>query len=151
MPRLYYDASKYFAAKAALPAPDGQHCIICHADLPPKRRKYCSDGCFQKWYKTIEIKDWSKVRTQVKKRDHYTCQHCGITRKELEQKYCWDDIRGRLEVHHIIPVSKGGAEFDPGNGITLCHDCHRAVTIGKSTVLSIYTRIPAPHLRIELL
>jgi len=31
-----------------------------------------------------------------------------------------------LEVHHIIPVSEGGASC-PGNLVTLCRDCHCAV------------------------
>jgi len=29
-----------------------------------------------------------------------------------------------LEVHHIIPISEGGPEFDLDNLITLCFDCH---------------------------
>lgn len=51
---------------------------------------------------------------QVKKRDGYRCVICGNV----------DD----LEAHHVIPVS-----VDPtlmyimGNGLTLCHKCHRKV------------------------
>jgi 5-methylcytosine-specific restriction endonuclease McrA len=29
-----------------------------------------------------------------------------------------------LEVHHIVPISEGGDEWDPENLVTLCFDCH---------------------------
>ena len=126
--RLYYDASAYYKAKAELPNPDGKHCIICNADLPKRRQKYCSDECFMKWWGSIKINNWSEVRKKVRKRDHYTCRRCGITNKELQSKYSSLDVRSNLEVHHIIPISRGGAEFDPANCITLCHNCHKETT-----------------------
>ena len=52
---------------------------------------------------------WKKTRSEVLKRDHYTCQNCG--NKE------------RLEVHHITPyrISKDNSL---NNLVTLCKSCH---------------------------
>ena len=47
---------------------------------------------------------------------YYTCQVCGFK----------GDIWGsNLEVHHIVPVHKGGKCLDPENLITLCRECHK--------------------------
>jgi len=111
MSRIYYDSSKYYEEKAKLPTPDGIHCIICGKELPPRRRKYCSDECFRNWLKNIKIQNWTQIRHMVLERDNYTCQDCGS--------------RDNLEVHHIKPICEGGDEFDPDNCITLCKNCHR--------------------------
>jgi hypothetical protein len=50
------------------------------------------------------------TRKEVLQRDGYHCIKCGAI--------------GELEIHHIIPVYKGGNDLD-GNLITLCHYCHR--------------------------
>lgn len=42
-------------------------------------------------------------------RDGYKCTKCGS--------------RKRLEVHHIVPLSKGGSPW-PKNCKTLCRKCH---------------------------
>lgn len=84
----------------------------------------------------LECKQW---RTEVFKRDNYTCQECG-------------QIGGKLEAHHKIRFSKLFNKFlkeynqfspvedkkillklamrykpfwDVGNGQTLCEDCHK--------------------------
>jgi len=36
-----------------------------------------------------------------------------------------------LEVHHIVPLAKGGAEFELSNLTTLCRDCHAKVGRGQ--------------------
>ena len=59
----------------------------------------------------------ARTRVLVLERDNYTCQMCGRTR--------YDGVK--LEVDHIIPVSKGGSD-DISNLRTLCFDCNR----GKS-------------------
>ena len=38
------------------------------------------------------------------------CQRCGRS--------------GRLEVHHKVKVSKGGAKYDPANLEVICRACH---------------------------
>jgi hypothetical protein len=113
MSRVVYDSSKYYEEKAKLSESDGFHCIICGIlfDKPDKRRSYCSQGCFSKWYNSIGINSWSELRERVLKRDG-KCIRCGI-------------LIGVFEVHHIKPISEGGNEFDPNNCMTLCYDCHK--------------------------
>lgn len=71
MSRVVYDSSKYYEEKAKLPKADGFHCITCGKpfDKPDKRRSYCSQDCFSKWYNSIGINSWSKLREKVIKRD----------------------------------------------------------------------------------
>ena len=57
------------------------------------------------------------IRYNVLKRDNFSCQICGITAKD----------GAKLQVDHIIPVSKGGKTV-MSNLQTLCERCN----IGKS-------------------
>ena len=57
-----------------------------------------------------------KTRFEVFKRDKFTCQYCGKSAPEVV-----------LEIDHIQPVSKGGANGIM-NLVTSCRDCNR----GKS-------------------
>ena len=59
-----------------------------------------------------------KIRFEVFKRDHFTCQYCGRMAPDVV-----------LEVDHIKPVSKGGTN-DIVNLITSCKDCNS----GKSNI-----------------
>lgn len=61
-----------------------------------------------------------KKRYEILKRDNFKCQICGRTQA--------DGVK--LEVDHIIPISKGGKTVEE-NLRTLCHDCN----IGKSDKL----------------
>jgi 5-methylcytosine-specific restriction endonuclease McrA len=73
---------------------------------------------------------WQNARAAARKRDGERCQRCGATEG--------------LEVHHITPLSKGGAEFDLSNLTTLCQECHVAVG-GRLTIVGArrHTRKPA--------
>jgi 5-methylcytosine-specific restriction enzyme A len=51
-----------------------------------------------------------KLRREIKARDGNRCVRCGAG--------------GRLDVHHIVPISKGGEPYNPGNLATLCVECH---------------------------
>lgn len=59
----------------------------------------------------------SKLRQQIKERDHYTCRLCGAS-IEKEPNLL-------LEIDHIVPVSKGGLTTE-GNLQTLCWRCNRS-------------------------
>lgn len=62
--------------------------------------------------------DWRSLCKQVKSRDRYHCTRCGITESESLHKY------GKyLEIHHIIPVSRGGKSC-LYNLKSLCCKCH---------------------------
>ena len=56
----------------------------------------------------------SKAQRAGKERDLFTCQICGSSAK--------DGVR--LEVDHIVPVSKGG-KTEMSNLQTLCERCNR--------------------------
>lgn len=53
-------------------------------------------------------------RYEILKRDHFCCQICGRTQSD----------GAKLEVDHIIPVSKGGKTVNE-NLRTLCHECNQ--------------------------
>lgn len=55
--------------------------------------------------------EWEQLQKQVHQRDEHQCVNCGSD--------------GRLEVHHIVPVSAGG-ENVVSNLVTLCKPCHLA-------------------------
>lgn len=57
--------------------------------------------------------DWRELCQRVKVRDRHTCQgrNCGSTNKSI------------LQVHHILPLSRGGKNTMT-NLITLCDNCH---------------------------
>jgi hypothetical protein len=58
--------------------------------------------------------EWAKWRTNVYKRDKYTCQECGS--------------KNNIEPHHIKPQYYfDNFRFDVNNGITLCHECHMKI------------------------
>ena len=59
----------------------------------------------------------NKLRTQIKERDHYTCQICVASTAEQSLLL--------LEIDHIVPVSKGGLST-PDNLQTLCWKCNRS-------------------------
>ena len=61
--------------------------------------------------KLYRSREWKRIRVQVLQRDDYRCRDCGRA--------------GRLEVHHLVAVRRGGAKLDPGNLLTLCFRCHR--------------------------
>ena len=60
------------------------------------------------------------LRYDILKRDNYKCQICGASAKD----------GAKLQVDHIIPVSKGG-KTEPNNLQTLCSRCN----VGKSNKL----------------
>ena len=81
-----------------------------------------NDGCYQfnehymEWKINNTKSDISKVlRDRILERDNYTCQYCGKSR--------WKD-EIKLEVDHIIPISKGGTD-NINNLTTSCRKCNR--------------------------
>lgn len=56
-------------------------------------------------------KTWPELVREVKKRDGYRCRG----------RNCGSEIG--LEVHHIVPLSRGGTNHKT-NLITLCEKCH---------------------------
>lgn len=59
--------------------------------------------------------DWDDRRKAVYQRDGYSCQMCGIGGGKKGG--------ATLDVHHIMPKSKGG-QHQPHMLLTLCRYCH---------------------------
>lgn len=59
----------------------------------------------------------SKLRQQIKERDHFTCRQCGVSLS--------DEPHLLLEIDHIVPVSRGGLTTED-NLQTLCWRCNRS-------------------------
>ena len=58
---------------------------------------------------------WQRIRTLARRRDNgCTAAHLG-------------DCRGRLEVHHLQAISKGGDPYNLDNITTLCQHHHRTL------------------------
>lgn len=58
--------------------------------------------------------DWPKRRREVLRRDDFMCRNC--------ERH--EDMRGvSLEVHHIVPRSRGGSH-ENYNLVTMCRHCH---------------------------
>lgn len=140
--RITFDSSEYHAALGAW---DGVHCLECGAVLPLREErtpkpsplsvlsKCCNKDCKEEFL-TRTLHNWAELRLKAIKRDSYTCQDCGyqapygysparIGKYSSWPAKHWRTDKG-LEVHHIIPISEGGPEFDLDNLITLCYDCH---------------------------
>jgi 5-methylcytosine-specific restriction endonuclease McrA len=54
---------------------------------------------------------WKQARAAARQRDGERCTNCGSTY--------------RLQVHHKVPLSKGGERYALSNLTTLCDPCHR--------------------------
>ena len=57
-------------------------------------------------------REWTEIRTEIFRRDDYTCQYCG-------------ERGGRLECDHIVPLSRGGPTISE-NLATACFSCNRS-------------------------
>lgn len=61
-------------------------------------------------------------------RDNFTCQKCGEFHAFVNEYGITIPIDdSKLEVHHLIPVCKGGGD-EPENLQTLCRECHKEET-----------------------
>jgi 5-methylcytosine-specific restriction endonuclease McrA len=65
-----------------------------------------------KWVRVGYPENWNLIRREVLKRDEYKCVLCSGTHS--------------LQVHHIIPISKGGINA-LSNLETVCRDCHEEI------------------------
>lgn len=57
--------------------------------------------------------DWASIAERIRSRDNHRCRNCGRT-----------DVL--LQVHHIVPLSRGGTNRDE-NLVTLCDECHKRI------------------------
>ena len=63
-----------------------------------------------RFHRKIKGRLWDRVRRGAKDRAGWRCEGCGKA--------------GRLEVHHVRPLHKGGAAYETDNLKVLCRGCH---------------------------
>lgn len=54
---------------------------------------------------------WRRLRRRLLREAGYTCSACGR-------------FSAQLEIHHVVPLHRGGAPYDPANLRVLCRGCH---------------------------
>lgn len=72
-------------------------------------------------HRRLDPRRWRRVRRLVLDRDGWRCRACGKA--------------SGLQVDHVVPIDKGGAEFDPANLQSLCggrNGCHARKTAGEN-------------------
>ena len=72
-------------------------------------------------------KRWRLFCRMVKQLAGYKCQRCGSA--------------GRLEVHHLVSLGKGGSKYDPENVKVLCRRCHFGEHRSKDPVRAEWWRL----------
>jgi hypothetical protein len=122
----------------------GGACAWCAAELPQRRRTWCSDRCGDLFWANHW---WSVARSAAKRRDRYRCRRCGTrgpkrparvahrTRTAyLAAMRAWRAAKktGRLEVNHIDPAAGRHGQLSCVHHLdnleTLCVSCHKAHT-----------------------
>jgi 5-methylcytosine-specific restriction endonuclease McrA len=108
----------------------GAGCAWCGAELPKRRRTWCSDRCADTFWKNHW---WSLARTAAKRRDKYACKRCGHKPpKRTDPHFRKRRKTERLEVNHIVQARGAHRALSClhhlGNLETLCVNCHKAET-----------------------
>lgn len=102
-----------------------KHCKWCGQPLSGRRTSFCSNECSKKFNRlTVWQRGRNAYSLRILYRDNFTCQDCGefhAFKNEFGIFVPIDD--GKLNVHHIVPVSEGGGD-EPSNLVTLCVNCH---------------------------
>ena len=75
---------------------------------------------------------WQPFRTAVLQRDNHQC---------TVARLLGGDCHTTLHIHHLTPVSEGGAPFDPANATTVCAIHHPQVEALRRALLE--RRLPA--------
>ena len=87
-----------------------------------RQRKYCTSDHGYMWYYYISLY-WNSFRSNIFKRDNYTCVICGF-----HEKYKNYPNESLFDADHIISLGMGGECFDEDNVRTLCKPCQKMKT-----------------------
>ena len=102
---------------------NGSRCADCERT---KRRKKRRAG-YARGQRAGSTREWRRTRqTVLAATGGYCAQGCG---------------RLAVEVHHIIPRSKGGPDT-PENALPLCRDCHAQITAAENRARNARRRRP---------
>ena len=89
----------------------------------PHPQSYASYILLKKDYSLFEMRVWLKFRKHVLKSRELTCVYCG--KKNLKMSTPRGRELGSLAtLDHVMPISKGGAKYDPKNLVVACHTCN---------------------------
>ncbi|BBL94586.1 hypothetical protein TthHC11_21200 (plasmid) [Thermus thermophilus] len=104
------------------------------ASLDPDTALYLEQGHLQEISRVKELKVSRYIRSLSVARE--TLRRAGGICELCKRPAPFSDINGEpfLEVHHIIPLSEGGAD-DVNNTAALCPNCHRAVHYSEDAPL----------------
>lgn len=91
------------------PGGDGL-CRVCRQPLMGRRTSFCGPRCLRDFFMRT---DWSRVRDVIYTRDGGVCMKCG---KKVR--------RDSFHVDHIVPVARGGDEWDLANLECSCPECN---------------------------
>lgn len=128
-PPLYRAIEQYGEQNVMFQPPkyveDG-YCQWCGKKIDnPRRKSFCSKECSDLYAKATV---WGRTRDsyslRILYRDNFTCRDCGKFLAYKNEHGVYIPIDEGAEVHHIIPVSKGGGD-EPSNLTTLCSECHK--------------------------
>jgi len=117
-------------------------CRWCRAEVPGRRRTFCSDTCVHEWKLRT---DSGYLREKVFARDKGICAECGVDTTGIRRDVRKLDYAARRrffkewglregsrkslwDADHIVPVAEGGGQCDLTNMRTLCLRCHREAT-----------------------
>ena len=113
-----------------------KRCLSCNAKYLFKvgiiNNSGKNNGCWQggKSFEPYTLEFTKKLKEQIRQRDNYTCQNCGMTEEEHII------VRGQvLHVHHI-DYDKQNCKED--NLITLCHYCNTRANYNRNYWQSFY-------------
>ena len=66
----------------------------------------------------LDRKRWSRIRGEILDLNNWRCTTCGGYAHHVD---------------HIVPLHRGGAEYDPDNLQTLCRTCHAEKTRSENS------------------
>ncbi len=126
-----YAAKRLYGDRIFFPPPnyvEEKHCKWCGKELSGRRTSFCCDE-HSRIFNNITV--WNRGRDpyslRILYRDNFTCQQCGEFHAFInEYNIALPIDDGKLNVHHIVPVSEGGGD-EPENLTTLCIKCHRKI------------------------
>lgn len=75
------------------------------------KSRFWKGGVLNGYEKKLSSREWRNLRSEIYKRDNWTCQDCG--------KKCHKDI----QCHHVVPYRES-KDDSRENLVTLCLPCH---------------------------
>ena len=127
MPRYYYKEHDDFDTTPRKNEKDEYICVNCGKSLAFNKRRtvWCGDECQWEYYEKHTY-SWAIIRWKAFERDKLKCQKCGI-QVFLYPKVAYNAPNMAIG-DHILPIWKGGVEFDLDNVQTLCYACSQKKT-----------------------